>query len=555
MTSVLDASLKSLSISSDSDAVLYALLDRDKFSEVIKLSTSGQKVPRVYLAYAQYRLGKEEECLQTLGDSQDRASLHLRVQALYRLERGSTNEIAILKQGAQVENEEAELAVNEMAMIAQKALFSKPTKDVIPPTTDVSHEYLFNYSLYLSANGKVEEAIEVLKKAFKALKALNLGSEEYDLEVAPLEAQLAYLTSDASRNQQAGNRSCDDLVKFLTSINFLETDNAFISHKKHHAESKLRPTARLFSFQDRYVAYNRIITMHSIGLSVKKAVKRYIAKYSDIDEERCAALTSLSFSKHTTQSLRENLTSKSENMEIVIALISKLIRQPKGVSKCISLIESLPAASRNQSPGVIGLWCALSDLTPASKSSEILEDALQNSERSVRIELLSGSIQRLLSLRKSQQNDETEVKIKSQLNELLALDPTNIVGQSAQSLLMPDSADEIIPLPDLSSIDVVSLELNNKKRAQVEPSTSRAVPKKRKTKTAEQLEQESKLDKERWLPKRDRSNYKPTKKDKERAKGSHQGVVVDESLSNQGPATTNKTGEVQRKKKGKKCKK
>lgn len=557
MISSLDASLKNLNLSSDVNAQIYALLDQDKFAESLKLaeSTTSKQVSKLYVAYAQYRLGREDQCLETLGDAKDRASLHLRAQALYRLEKVSTNELELLKKGFVVENEEADIAVNEMAVAAQHAYLSKSVDNLVANEQDASHEYLFNYALYLTSNGRTEEAISVLKNAVTALENLHIDESDYDAEVAPIEAQLALLTSDASLNQTARERKCDSTTEFLTSINFLEDDNPFILHKAYYAENRLRPSARLFSFQDRFVAFDRIVVMHSIGLNIKKAVRRYVAKYAEIDEQRCASLMTLLYSKHTTQSLREILMKEPENVDVVIALISKSVRQPKGVSKCLKILEDVPEAARSQSPGLVGLHCALSDLTPQSRSSAILKQALKSAEGQTKIELLAGAIQRSLARPRSTSAEDATAQAKTYLDELLQLDPTNLIAQSAKLVLDPSRNNEIIQLPDMSAIDVAGLELNNKKRPAEESSSPRAAVKKQKSKTPEQLEQEQKLDPERWLPKRDRSTYKPTKKDKQRAKGGHQGGIVDESLSTQGPASLPKTGEVQRKKKNKKGKK
>lgn len=555
MAPSLDLSLKSLSLSSDINGQLYNLLEADQFVECIKLASStGNKPSKIYLAYAQYRLGREEECLRTLGDDQDRASLHLKAQALYRLEKVSPENLQALKTKSEVPNEEADIAVNEAAIAAQHAALSKDDTSYSIDHEDASHEQLFNYSIYLSSKGQSETAISTLQQAIRTLDSLQLDPEEYEAEVAPIQAQLAHLTSDAQLNRKSRELKSDSATRFLTGINFLEDSNPYVLYKAYHAESKLKQSARLFSYQNRYIAYDKIMVMHAAGLDIKNATNKYCSRFSTIDVERCAALRSLVYSKASKQSLKELLTKEPDNVHAAIALISKMVRQERGVTKCLEVIEQIPASTRTQHAGLIGLWCALSDLTTDSQSSKILEDALQNASGPARIELLAGAVHRSVSKVKSQKSANEADNSSALLDELLRLDPTNLTGQSARSVLQPSSSDEILPLPDLSSVDISSLEAGLKRPLDTEGDT-RSV-KKQKAKSAAQTEQERNLDPERWLPKRDRSNYKPTKKEKMKTKGGHQGGLVDESLSNQGPASqASKTGEIQRKKKGKKGKK
>lgn len=550
----LESSLKSLAISSDVNAQIFALLEEDKFTEVLSIIASSKagNVPKIYVAYAQYRLGKEEACLSTLGSDTDRASRHLRAQALYRLERVCLRDLSSLKTDTSVQNELADIEVNEAAIAAQCALSGRPEAQYKADSTDASHEYLFNQSIILAATGQTELAIDALNRAVQTLKALNLESEDHDAEIAPIYAQLAHLNCDASRNAEAHSKDTDSSATYLTGVNFLEETNPYALFKAYQADTRLKRSSRLFSYQDRFVAYDKIMAMHRIGLSIKTAVHDYRAKYAFLDLERCSALQTLMFFNSTKESLQALLTKDPENLDAAAALISKLVRQKKGVSKSIGIIKSVPESVRNQSPGLIGLWCALSDLTAKSQSSEIVKDALKQASGPARIELLAGAVQRSFSIRKSSSN---QVSVdEERLRELLELDPTNPIGQSAKSVLLSDEDGTVLHLPDLSSVDVVALELGSKRSADSLETPYKAV-KKIKVKAQQQLDTEAKLDPERWLPKRDRSNYKPSKKEKMKSKGGHQGGMVDESLSSQGPALTTKSSEVPRKKKAKKGKK
>ncbi|CCG82520.1 putative Signal recognition particle protein [Taphrina deformans PYCC 5710] len=554
MAPTLEKSLKSLAISSSANSQVFALLEQDKFNEALKSAQSGTigDVSSLYVAYAQYRLGREEECLRTLADAQDRASLHLRAQALYRLEQVSLSDLQPLSSGFIVDNEEADLSVNREAILAQLAALSK---EILPESSKpsvISHEYLFNRSIYLAFRGQKEQAIELLEEALQTLNSLHLDSEDYDAEVAPIHAQMAHLTGDTSQNADAHDKITDSSTHFLTGINFLNNENPYANYKAYIQESRLRPSARLFSYQNRYVAYDRILAMHSIGLSIKKATKKYVSDFGAIDQERCSALKSLVTSKSATESLSKQLQHDPSDVDTAIALIAKTITQKHGVSKSIKIIEGIPEAIRYRHPGIIGVLCSLQSLVSGRGTTiKTIETALQQSSGTAKQELLAGWIQQTIA-HASYQKSETSA-IEEKIQELLSLDSHNLVAQCAQSYLHDTSTQEPLPLPDLSSIDIVSLELGTK-RAHDNDAPQRTA-KKTKVKSPEQIEAEKKLDPERWLPKRDRSSYKPSKKEKMKSKGGHQGGVVDESLSTQGPAQAVKSGEVTRKKKGKKAKK
>lgn len=554
MSALLRDSLQSLSLNSAIDSRIYALLEDDKFQEALKLATAEKAVPKLYIAYAQYRLGKEEECLKTLKAAEDRASRHLRAQALYRLERVAADDLSSLKHDTQVDNEVADIAVNEIAIAAQRACRSGAPSDIEVDTDQASHEYLFNYSIYLSSCGDVDSAIDVLHKATKTLESLQLDKEDHEAELAPIEAQLAHLTSSADLNAQAAAKNSDSSTKFLTNLNFFTSTNPFMTYKAHCAASTLRPSARLFTFQDCFVQYDRILAMYNIGLDIRKSVKRYIAQFSDKDPVRCTALRGLIYDQSTTKSLREMLKKDQNNVELVMVLIRKLLGHPKGVSKSLALIESLPDQIRQNNPGLIGVWCSLADSSSTSDSSAILTKALEHASGSSRIELLAGFVQRSIAKRSFTKEQAEDSTLSSHLQELLDLDPQNRIGLAAQSVLEGPKTANDIQLPDLSSINVAALEVGVKRQA--DDAWNIKPVKKQKVKTAEQIENEQKLDPERWLPKRDRSNYKLSKKEKQKGAGGHQGGLVDESLSNAGPAQANaKTSEVARKKKNKKTKK
>lgn len=554
MASAVASSLKSLTISSDANAQVFALLEQDQFHKALKLAQAdtAKTVPNIYIAYAQYKVGREEECLVTLGDAKDRASRHLRAQALYRLERVSNSDLHNLRADTQVTAEEADIAVNEAAIAAQHAALSKKATFPVEPS-DPSHEFLFNQSIFEAYSGRVDRAIQTLERAITSLKALDLDTADYEAELAPIKAQIAHLTSNTELNAEAHRLQSDSSTKFLTGLNCLQDQNPYAVYKAYHDQVNLKPAARLFSFQDRFVAYDKIVAMHAIGLNVKKAVQRYITKYRDVDTERCSSLQTLLYSRTTRTSLQEALKKNPDNIEALVALISKTVGQKRGVSKSLDILKRVPEEVRHQNPGLLGIQCALSDLTDAPESNQYIQAALKNATGEIRIELLGGLIQRAIASTSTKSNETAQVD--AWLDELLRLDPTNKVARSATLVLRPESnPDQMLDLPDLSSIDVTSLE-SNAKRPREDEATVPIMQKKRKTKSEEQIRAEKTLDPERWLPKRDRSTYRPSKKDKMKSKnaaGGHQGGLVDESLSTQGPASGNqpiKTGEVARKKK------
>lgn len=478
--------LETLSALSIDDQILK-LLDQNNFKDALK--TIGQKKdPQslLYAAYAKYRLNQAEACLALLADlPASRGVMHLRAQAYYKLER--TDEALRIYEALQsqpgqlVVNEKEDTAVNVLALGAQQSLLNKSETSTERPSSKASHELLFNYSILLSSQHRTSEALEVLAEAKTSLTKLGLSEEEYDYEVGPLLAQEAYLRGDVPLYEKI--KSTDAVTRYITDLVLMDTTNPFKIFKAYN-------NTPLFSYQACVIEYNRIIAAHNIGQSVKNAVQKYCNTYKD--EKRCAALKLLVLSKATNASLLEVVKSGSEEAKsaAAIALITRYVGKPGSVAKSLRLLDGLNV---QPGPGLISIRCQLLDLMGKNQTSEDVEKYLEKclSHATDRKELLAGSIQRTMN--------------RQHVDELLALDPSHPIALSAITVLDPSSTHEI-PLPELPvSFDVP---------AEKEPIKS----KKRKRKGLVDG-----LDPERWLPKRDRSDYKPTRREKERMKGAHQG--------------------------------
>ncbi|ORY87031.1 hypothetical protein BCR37DRAFT_376389 [Protomyces lactucae-debilis] len=556
----------SLSGKSKLEQEMYRQLEGDNYKDVVVLASKNANqvtsLGLLYQAYALYRLGKEQECIDRLSKVTDAASSrvvkHLKAQAYYRLEEPSQalEQYAALSSisGTKAINEEDDLAVNKLACQVQQAKDAIASEECDVPSDDRPHEQHFNYSLVAAAAGDAQSALQHLEKAERALKGIQLDADDEAYEMAPIHLQRAHLTGDASLNIKAKTLKTDAVTQFLATVNFLDFEgNPYALHKAY--KQPLKSSARLFSNQERLLAYNKIIAADAVGVSIRKAVDAYCTQYAQIDSRRCAALRQLLLKRTTLRALQDKVADESvkkqDRAAAAVVAISRLVTQPRGFARSLALLEVMPLADH---PGLLALQCCLMDVVhgkPTEDAITRIEAALSSATANTRGALLAGLIQRRLQLERTESQKSA---IQQAATQLLQLDARHPVALAALAIVDPSASQEM-RLPDLSGIDVDALERNLPlKRSREEQTQAPRPVKAKKVKTEEQLKQESNLDPERWLPKRDRASYKPTRQEKAKGEGAHQGGAVDERLGEarvMTPLMESAAGGKDKKKKGK----
>ncbi len=507
-------------------AHIIALLSQDEYSAALKLLGNGGDMP-IEKAYCLYRLGREQEAISYIHDLPDRGAKHLYAQVLYRLERFDAAKTVYAELdrigGDLVANERDDIIVNSLALEAQlgfqghgagKYGIDESVVHIDPRST---HEMYFNYATWLISQNLTKEAKEALSKAQEVLAGLRLDEEENELDLSPILGQLAYITQDGECNKSIAKMRTDPSTRFITCQNFLHEENPYKAYKVY--ATKLKKTARLFSFQERTIGFSRIMATHSVGLSVKNAVNAYTTRFPD-EQRRIFALQTLLYSKYDTSSLVEALKADPKNNYVAVTLIVRYLQSKKGgVSKALDVIDQIASSDDPMPVGLVALRTQLYELAAQKQEAyKFLETQLASAKGERKIDLLKGLI-------RSKITSKDPEAAKDNVDELLLLSPTSRTGLAARTILSPNSS--MLDLPDLSSIDVTGLELQSTLKRKSEDSEGpmkSKIRKKRKVRIPKGGLVDGYIpDPERWIPKRDRKGYKPSKKEKKSASGRTQG--------------------------------
>ncbi|KAL3828180.1 hypothetical protein ACJIZ3_016982 [Penstemon smallii] len=577
-----------LSISpGDEDAVrckLVALIKNDSIEEALSTIEQCSKKSSIdfsfFKAYCLYRQNKLDEALESLkGKEGDSATMLLEAQVLFRL--GKMDACVDIYEKLQKSRIDS-LEINFVAGLvsAGKASEVQGILDSLKVKPTSSFELAYNVACSLIENNNFTKAEQLLLSARRTgqetLVEENLADDDIEIELAPIAVQLAYVQQILGNTQEAFESYSNIIKKNLADESSLAVAISNIISLKgpKDVSDGLRKLDKLIEKGEGPLTFQL-----ARGLDLKLSQKQREAIYvnrlllllhsNKLDQARelASALPGMFPSSITPVLLqaavhvRENKANKAE--EILGQFASKFPDK----SKVILLARAQIAAAAGHpqiaadsllkihdiqhKPATIATLVSLKERAGDIEGADAIFDSAIEwwSNAMTEDNKLDAIMQEAASFKlKHGKKDEAArlyeklVKSHGSIEALVGLIQTaaHTNVEKAESY-----EKQLKPLPGLKGIDVESLEktsgaknIQNGPIAEVyEPKNKEKTKKKRKRKPKypkgfDPSNPGPPPDPERWLPKRERSSYRPKRKDKRAAqvRGS-QGAVAKEAAS------------------------
>ncbi|KAI5673540.1 hypothetical protein M9H77_13904 [Catharanthus roseus] len=544
-------------------------------------------------AYCLYRQNKLDEALESLrGQDGSSASMLLESQILYRLGKFDDS-VNIYQKLLKSRIDSLEINVVASLVSAGRASEVQGTIDLLRVKATSSFELAYNTACSLIERKKYVDAEQLLlsgrRVGQETLMDENLADDEVEIELAPISVQLAYVRQVLGNTQEAMESYTDIIKKNMDDeLSLAVAVNNLIALKgAKDVSDGLRKLDRLLEKGDGTQKFQL-----ARGLDLKLSQKQKEAVYlnrmllllhsNKIDQARelVAALPGL-FPQSVMPVLlqaavhvRENKAGKAEEIlgqfadkfpeksKIVLlarAQIAATAGHPQVAADSLAKIadiQHLPATVAT----VVSLKERAGDVDGAEA---VFDSAIQwwsnamTEENKLDIIMQEAATFKLKHGKKEEAARLYEDLVKSR-GSMEAL--VGLIQTAAYTDVEKAEAYEkqLKPLPGLKAVDVDGLEkTSGAKATDSGPSVavSEAYEAKTKEKTKKKRKRKPKYpkgfdpanpgpppDPERWLPKRERSSYRPKRKDKRAAqiRGS-QGAVVKETAANAN-AKPNQTG-------------
>lgn len=514
-----------------------------KFEKVPDLKT---KYVKEY-AYVLYQLQRVDE-LQKLA-SDDVTVQHALAQALYKTDRFDGSAELYKHLLAEDSPESQDIEVNLAAITAGKILSGDKGIAVDRPTSSSSFDLLFNAATAVLGKGEYEKALKYLQEAKLSAESSDLSPEDAAQEVAPILVQAAYVNQLQGNKEQAlsilknveSEKSADSLVQRIIENNSISMEANIHEENPHKLLARLgeNQPSREISLQSNLFKLNEILLKSIAGLDACKAAKKlggaaktaglvtaYIGKL-DVEDKR--DITSKIFKKRFSSELKTG-----DNISLALILAQLYYREGK-LDIAVDTLASTIKKISNVPTGVVGvLFNLYKAQDKEGKAIQLLSDWLKTAEQDDE----AGYIASLLaSFRPEEAHEYFEKSIGK--NAFNLTDIAGLIGTSKSttesSNLYSKHLKDLVPLDVLIAnkdgktyIDLGIEPLLKKRRiSEGDSKHGEKLKKRRKGKLPKNYDANVAPDPERWLPKRDRSTWKPKKKDKKGSGNMTQGGSVD----------------------------
>ncbi|KAL6008051.1 hypothetical protein ACLOJK_033557 [Asimina triloba] len=586
----------------DEDAMkckVVALIKSDKIDHALSLIPASMIDFNFYKAYCLYRQNKLNEALETLRSlERDAAVLQLESQILYRLGRmgaclESYEKLKILR----IDSFSSELKTNMIAALisAGRASEVQGMMDALKIKPSSSFELAYNTACSLIERKKYGDAEQLLLSARRigqeTLVEDDYADDEIESELAPIAVQLAYVRQSLGQPQEAIEAYMDILNRNLADVSSLAvaTNNLISLKGTKDVSDGLRKLDRLIekgNGAQRFQLAN--------GLEFKLSSRQKEAIYSNrlllllhanrIDQAReLVAMLPDMFPDSVTPVLlqaavlvRESKAGKAE--EVLLQFAGKYPEKANAVLLARAQIaaaaghlqtaaESLARVGDIQHmPATVATLVSLKERAgDLSSAAAVLDDAIHWWRNSMLGDnKLTAIIHEAASFKLKHGLEEEAARLFEELvkshNSVEAL--AGLVTTAAQVDIDKAEAYEkqLRKLPGLKDVNVESLErTTGAKHTEVvhierveevgDGKDKVKVRRKRKRKPKypkgfDPANPGPPPDPERWLPKRERSSYRPKRKDKRAAqvRGSQGAVVREKHEANANSATGTAAG-------------
>ncbi|KAE8692312.1 SRP72 RNA-binding domain isoform 2 [Hibiscus syriacus] len=554
----------------DEDAIrckVVALMKADKIEDALSAIQSAQKVSfdfSFYKAYCLYRQNKLDEALKLL-EKQDKTQprMLLESQILYRLGKmDACVDICRNLQKAKIDSLEINLVAGLVS--AGKASEVQGTLDTIKIKATSSFELAYNIACSLIEGNKLKDAEQLLLTARRigqeTLTEENLADEDIENELAPIAVQLAYVHQLLGQTQEAVgaytdiiNRNMADEPSLAAAVNNLIA----VKGPKDISDS-LRKLDRLKEKDSQ-----KFELAHAIDLKLSPKQKETLysnrvllllhANKMDQARELVSVLPEMfpdSVMPVLLQAavlVRENKAGKAEEMLGQFAEAfpekSKIILLARAQVAAAAGHPQIAAESLAKVPDIQHMPATVATLvTLKERAGDIMDNQLSVIMReAASFKLRHGKEEEAAHLY------EELVKGHGDIEALVGL-ITTVARVNVEKAEAYEK--QLKPLPGLKGVDVDALEKTSGAKpvdgasrggiadAQEDGKIKEKPKKKRKRKPRypkgfDPANPGPPPDPERWLPKRERSSYRPKRKDKRAAqvRGSQGAVVRDKSES------------------------
>ncbi|XP_062228033.1 uncharacterized protein LOC133926231 [Phragmites australis] len=587
----------------DEDAVrckVVAHIKSDETDKALAAIRAAERLPidlGYYKAYCYYRQNKLQEALELLrGQEETSAVLQLESQIFYRL--GRMNDCMNSYEKLQkFKIDSMDLKINIIAALVAAGRASEVQAAMKAQKVDLttralrearSFELAYNSACSLIENKKYSEAKEQLDLAKRIgkeeLMVEDYAEDEIEYELAPVSAQLAYVQQLQGQSQEAMqtyvnmiNRKTADSSSLAVAI----TNLISLKGTKDAADS-LRKLDRLF---EKSTAPNQLQLIESLDFKLSPRQKEALysacvllllhANKTDQAHELVSGLLGMFRDSvfpvllQAAVHVREKKVQKAE--EVLSRYAEKHPENSKGVLLALAQIAAnanhfqLVADSLSKIPDIqhmpatVATLVALKEhLGDSNGAASVLDSAIQwwknsmSEDKKIDVFMREAATFKLNHGRDEEACLLYEELVKSHGSiEALA----GLVTTSARTNLEKAEQYEkkLKPLPGLEGINVESLEKTSGARHVEGPQAMKVdVPeevKKQKTKKRKRKPKYPKgfdpanpgppPDPERWLPKRERSSYRPKRKDKRAQVRGAQGAVTREKHDSSGTVAAN----------------
>ncbi|GLT38382.1 hypothetical protein SLA2020_126380 [Shorea laevis] len=579
----------------DEDAIrckVVALIKGDNIDAALSTIQSSQKLPidlGFFKAYCLYRLNRLDEALESLKNQErNSATMLIESQILYRLGKmDACVDVYHLLQKSNIESFEINLVASLIS--AGRASEVRRTLESLRITPNSSFELAYNVACSLIEDNKYADAEQLLLAARRigqeTLTDESLAEDEIGAELAPIAVQLAYVEQLLGRTQEAagsyteiinqnladesslavaisnliavkGPKDISDSLKKLDRLKEKESQNFQLAHA---LDLKLSPKQRETIYANRL-----LLLLHANKID---QAWELVAALPDIFPDSVMPVL-----LQAAVLVRENKAGKAE--ELLAQFAEKFPEKSKiaflsraQVAAAVGHVQ-IAAESLAKIPDIQHMPATVATLVTLKEragdingAGSVLESAIKWWSNAMTEDNKLGIIMQeaaSFKLRHGKEEDaaclyEELVKNQGGIEALVGLVRTvaHVNVDKAEAY-----EKQLKPLPGLKEVDVDSLEKTSGAKqvdeaphveltgAQDESKIKEKPKKKRKRKPRypkgfDPANPGPTPDPERWLPKRERSSYRPKRKDKRAAqvRGS-QGAVVREK-SEVGATATN----------------
>ncbi|CAN6937651.1 unnamed protein product [Brassica oleracea] len=574
----------------DEDAIrckVVALVKDDKIDDALSVVHSFHKLPidlgfqKAYCLYRQNKLDEAFECLR--GRERDSETLLLEAQILYRL--GKTD--ACVDVYRKLQNSQIETAeVNFVASLVSAGKASQVKRALkswrIKPTS--SFELAFNTACSLIENGNYADAEQLLLAAKRigqeTLTDDGFADEDIENELAPIAVQLAYVQQVLGQTQESTSSYVDIIKRNLADESSLAVavNNRIALKGSKDVSDGLRKLDRLKekdsqNFQLSQTLDAKLSQKHKEAIYANRVLLLLHANKIDQARELCATLPGL-FPESVNPALlqaavlvRENKAAKAEE------LLGQFAEKFPEKSKLVLLARAQIAASASHPhvaaeslskitdiqhfPATVATIVALKERAGDNDgAAAVLDSAINWWSNSMTENNKLGILMpqaASFKLRHGQEEEASrlyeEIVKKHKSTDALVGLVTTLARVNVEKAETYEK--QLKPLPGLKAVDVDNLEKTSGAKP-MEGAASAMQEEVKKEKAKKKRKRKPKYpkgfdpanpgpppDPERWLPRRERSSYRPKRKDKRAAqiRGS-QGAVTKQEKQETAPSTS-----------------